>query len=411
MIKFMTHRAMSGRDFNEKHRVATPLELFFDLIYVIAIASATAILHHNIAEHHFVEGIFVYAQAFFFLWWAWMNFTWFASAYDTDDTYYCLLTMLQMLGSLILAAGLDYMITDPKSYTLGLIGFIIMRVAMVFQWLRASKEDPIKSKKKTCKRYAIGITITQLCWVAFYFSSVSVQDWLVYILILAEVSVPVFAEGKRLSTTWHPHHIAERYGLLVIIVLGELLLGLTKTVKVLVDMQASWIEEILPLTFCAIAIIFTLWWIYFQTPWAKILEKHRTRTVGFIFGYGHYFLFASIAAVGAGLELVADSIRFSSKYIEDITAHSVSPLTAITTLSLSISVFLLFNTLIKIAILDRSKYHLYALAIVAIITVVPIMAVYFGLSTLVVLFILLLEVIGYLFINSYQLCINGIHKS
>ena len=78
-------RPMPGRDITESHRPATPLELFFDLVCVIAIASAAAGLHHAIAENHIGIGILTFTYAFGSIWWAWMNFTWFASAYDNDD--------------------------------------------------------------------------------------------------------------------------------------------------------------------------------------------------------------------------------------------------------------------------------------------------------------------------------------
>lgn len=56
---------MSGRNPNEHHRVATPLELLFDLVYVVAIAAAASGLHHALAHHHIASGLLNYALAFF----------------------------------------------------------------------------------------------------------------------------------------------------------------------------------------------------------------------------------------------------------------------------------------------------------------------------------------------------------
>ena len=89
------------------HRVATPLELFFDLVFVVAIAQAASGLHHAIADGHALGGLIGYLIVFFAIWWAWMNFTWFASAYDSDDLPYRLAVFLQIAGALILAAGLS----------------------------------------------------------------------------------------------------------------------------------------------------------------------------------------------------------------------------------------------------------------------------------------------------------------
>jgi len=79
------YRRMTARSMDESHRVATPLELFFDLCFVVAVSLAASGLHHALAEEHFGAGLLRYAMVFFAIWWAWMNFTWFASAYDTDD--------------------------------------------------------------------------------------------------------------------------------------------------------------------------------------------------------------------------------------------------------------------------------------------------------------------------------------
>src|SRR5687767_4880397 len=97
---------MRPHDPHEAHRVATPLELFFDLVFVVAIAQVAAGLHHGIAENHITEALTGFAVMFFAIWLAWINATWFASAYDTDDVPYRLMTFVQMTGVLIVVAGI-----------------------------------------------------------------------------------------------------------------------------------------------------------------------------------------------------------------------------------------------------------------------------------------------------------------
>ena len=95
-----------GRDPDEQHRASTPLELLFDLTFVVAVAQVSAELAHAIVDGTDVGGAVVsYLMTFFAIWWAWVNFTWFASAYDSDDVPYRLLTLVQMLGVLILASA------------------------------------------------------------------------------------------------------------------------------------------------------------------------------------------------------------------------------------------------------------------------------------------------------------------
>src|SRR5690606_30937591 len=97
--------SLPARDPQERHRVATQLELLFDLVSVIAIAAVTAGLHHAISEGQGLEKLPVFAFLFTAIWWAWMNFTWFASAFDNDDPGYRVLVMLIMAGALMFAGG------------------------------------------------------------------------------------------------------------------------------------------------------------------------------------------------------------------------------------------------------------------------------------------------------------------
>ena len=106
------YRPMRARRRDEPHRAATPLELFFDLCFVVAVAQAAASLHHAVAEGHLGHALTSYLMVFFAIWWAWMNFTWFASAYDTDDAPYRLATLVQIAGVLVLAAGVPAAFAD-----------------------------------------------------------------------------------------------------------------------------------------------------------------------------------------------------------------------------------------------------------------------------------------------------------
>ena len=133
---------MVARSPHEAHRAATPLELFFDLVFVVAIAKAASGLHHAVAELHAVEGLFGYLMVFFAIWWAWMGFTWFASAYDCDDVPYRLLVFAQIAGALLMAAGITAMFETRTPNIAVVGGYVVMRLALVVQWLRAAASDP-----------------------------------------------------------------------------------------------------------------------------------------------------------------------------------------------------------------------------------------------------------------------------
>jgi low temperature requirement protein LtrA len=216
---------MRPRSPDEVHRASTPLELFFDLVFVVAVAQAGSRLHHGLAEAHVLEAVISYAMVFFAIWWAWMNFTWFASAYDTDDVPYRLAVFVQLAGALILAAGVPAAF-DEHNFTIVTIGYVVMRLPLVAQWLRAAQADP--ARRACAHRYAIGVTACQIGWVMLLFFPTA---WFGFpLLVLAEFLVPIWAE-RRGPTPWHPEHIIERYGLFTIIVLGETILAASLAIQ------------------------------------------------------------------------------------------------------------------------------------------------------------------------------------
>jgi low temperature requirement protein LtrA len=314
----LAHRLtrMNGRDPHEAHRAATPLELFFDLTFVIAISVAAAELAHALAEGHVGSGLLAFCFCLFAIMWAWVNFTWFASAYDTDDWLFRVTTMLQMVGVLILAMGIPDIFAsidaggDLKNEVL-VGGYVVMRVAMVFQWLRAAREDP--ARRRCALTYAGFIAVAQLGWLLLIPPKLPLGPTLALMLPLyaIELAGPYVAERRVTGsgTPWHPHHIAERYGLIVIIALGECLIGTVAALQSVVAAQ-GWSVEVAAVGLAGVGIAFTTWWVYFVVPMGAGLHHHRARA--FWFGYGHIVVVAAIAAIGAGLHVAAYHLEHKS---------------------------------------------------------------------------------------------------
>lgn len=291
-------KLFAPRDPKEAHRAATPLELLFDLIFVVAIATAGQQLHHAMVEGHLWHALPTYCMVFFALWWAWMNFTWFASAYDNDDTLYRCLTFVQIAGSLVMAAGIPA-VFQQHNFDVIIIGYVIMRLALVTQWIRVAKHDP--ERKVTAYRYAIGIMLVQLGWLVGNFSPIHMTTWLFLILVFFELAVPFYAE-KHATTPWHPHHIVERYGLLTIIVLGESIIGSFAATQEAFSNRVINYQEVF-LIIGGLLMMFAMWWVYFD----RSHHHHQRRGVQpFLWGYGHFFIFISIAVLGAALAAAVD---------------------------------------------------------------------------------------------------------
>ena len=160
------HVRMTGRDPEEEHRNATPLELFSDLAFVVAVAQAASSLHHGLVDGHASDVLPAYPLVFFAIWWAWVNFTWFGSAYDTDDVIYRLAVFMQITGVLILAAGVPRVFAD-QDWGVVVAGYVVMRIALVGLWLRVAASHP--ERRTTALRFATGITLCQLTWISLLF--------------------------------------------------------------------------------------------------------------------------------------------------------------------------------------------------------------------------------------------------
>ncbi|MGW1201129.1 low temperature requirement protein A [Streptomyces sp. NPDC002536] len=293
-------RPMTERGRDESHRAATPLELFFDLCFVVAVAQAGRQLVHALAEGHPQHGIFSYLMAFFAVWWAWMNFSWFSSAYDTDDVLYRVVTLVQIAGVLILAGGVPRAF-DRGDFTAVWSGYVVMRLAMVSQWLRAAHGSE-GEERSTALRYAAGISLCQIGWLGLLLLPAHAKPWLFLVMAVLEMCVPPVAEHRH-QTGWHPHHIAERYGLFTIIVLGETVSAATVAVQSAVDEHGE-LSTLLPIAAGGLLVIFAAYWIYFAVP----IHLHlASNSQAFLWGYGHYPVFVSAAAVGAGIEVAIEA--------------------------------------------------------------------------------------------------------
>jgi low temperature requirement protein LtrA len=295
-------RPMGPRDRDEQDRSATPLELLFDLCFVVAVAQAADHLHHALVQGHIADGVVSYGSVFFAIWWAWMNFTWFASAYDTDDVPYRLLTLLQIGGVLLLAAGVADGF-DRQDFTVVTVGYVLMRVAMVTQWLRVAHDHP--AGRGTALRYAAGIAALQLGWIGLLALPLSWRGPAFLLLAGLELAVPVWAERSTPPTAWHPDHIAERYGLFTLIVLGECVLAATITVQAAIG-TGGLSPSLVVVAAGGLVLLFALWWSYFDRPAAEGLRTSPRSA--FAWGYWHLLVFASLAAVGAGLQVLAETV-------------------------------------------------------------------------------------------------------
>src|SRR3984957_3932316 len=289
-------RRMVGRDPDETQRAATPLELLFDLTFATSFGLAASEVASVLAAGHFTAALVGFGFASFAICWAWINFSWFSSAYDTDDWVFRIVTMVQMIGVLVLAAGLPRMFASIErsghlDNSVMVLGYVIMRVALVFQWLRAARDD--RARRSICLIHAATISIAQVGWVAQIVAPLAATDAIILggILVLIEMAGPVLAERRAGGTPWHAHHIAERHSLFAIIALGEGVVGTVAALSAVVDRQ-GWALGAMLVGTAGVGLTFGMWWVYFLVPSGEILERHRDRV--WTWGYVQILIVTSI---------------------------------------------------------------------------------------------------------------------
>ena len=352
-------RRMSGRDPHEQHRVATPLELLFDLTFVVGFGIAASEFAHMLAENHIGAGLLGFSFATFAVCWAWINFSWFASAYDTDDWIYRVMTMLQMVGVIVMALGFPAMYASIEhgghvDNRVMVAGYVVMRISLVGQWLRAAKQDP--DHRAACLMYATAVTVAQVGWIAsmFLHTSVPVTFVVIVVLIGVETLGPVLAEWRTAGTPWHAHHITERYGLLTIIALGEGVVGTVASLSAVVTAQ-GWTFDAAFVAVAGIGLTFGMWWTYFVVPQADVLHAHPERS--FWFGYLPIITLGAIVATGAGLHAAAYYIEHQSKLSSVQTVLTV----ALPVAAYIASIYLLYMVLVRTV----DAFHLLLIALTA----------------------------------------------
>lgn len=386
-------RRMGGRDRHEAHRAATPLELLFDLTFVVSFGLAASQFAHALAEGHYGVALLGFGYASFGICWAWTNFTWFASAYDTDDWIFRLVTMVQMIGVLVLAIGLPRMFASIEhgahfDSSIIVLGYVIMRLALVFQWLRAARQDP--ARRRACLTYALVVTVAQAGWVTLIFLHLPIAASLVVsgLLMLVELAGPMLAERYDGGTPWHAHHIAERHGLFAIIALGEGVVGTVAALSAVVEQQGFTLDAAL-VGVAGTGLTFGLWWVYYILPAAPVLHVHRERSFGW--GYSQLLVVTAIVATGAGLHVAA--------YFIENKAH-IGPVATVLTVAIPVCLYLgLIYGLYYYLVRRFDPFHRWLLLATAAVAALAVGAALAGVDMAVCLVILMLApavtVVGY----------------
>jgi low temperature requirement protein LtrA len=365
----------------------------FDLTFATCFGLAASQFAAVLAEGRYAAALMGFGFASGAICWAWISFSWFSSAYDTDDWIFRIVTMVQMIGVLVLAIGLPRLFASiehgPRvDNSIMVLGYVVMRVALVFQWLRAARQDP--ARRRACLTHAVVISTAQLGWLLLVVVGFPAAAAVVLsgTLVLIELVGPLLAEQENGGTPWHALHIVERHSLFAIIALGEGLVGTVAALSAVVD-QRGWTLDAALVGVGGTGLTFGMWWLYYLLPSAQVLTRRRDRA--FVWRYGQMVIVTSIVATGGGLRAAALWIERGAK----ISAVAAVVSVAIPLAAFLGSLFALYFYLVRrFGLFDASL----ALATAVVISV-AVVAALSGMSTpwclVLLMFAPIVTVLGY----------------
>jgi low temperature requirement protein LtrA len=272
--------------FEERH--ATWLELFFDLVFVVAVAE----LGQNLTHDPTLHGFLLYVGLFIPVIWAWAGFTFYANRFDTDDLAYRLLILLAMFAVAVLATNTPNAIEEGgKAFA---VSYVFVRLVLLALYARAIRYVP--RARPLAVLYFRVFSFGTILWLVSIAVPPPGRYWLWALALLVELAIPFFAWGRLPGGAVDPRHLPERFGLFTIIVLGESVLSVVLGVA-----DTTWAVDSGLAAAGGFLAAAALWWIYFDFLDESVVRRGRIE--GLVFTYAHFPVLIGIATVGVGVKL------------------------------------------------------------------------------------------------------------
>ncbi len=291
----------------EEERRATWLELFFDLIFVVAIAQ----LAHNFKEDFSFVGFIKLAVLFIPVWWCWIGATFYDTRFDNDGLVDRLITLLQMAIAATIAANIHHGLdTSSVGFALSYIAF---RGVLICQYLHAGYHIP--QARHLTNWYALGFGISIVFWLASIFMPLPWRFWLWGLGLVIDFTTPLTAGKRVVKVPPDMAHTTERIGLFTIIVLGESIVAVVGGVS-----QREWTPMSVAIALLGLSIAFSFWWMYFDTVDESPLQamKQGKMKIALTWLYSHLPLAIGLTATGVGVEKMIHGLEHDSARVEKI---------------------------------------------------------------------------------------------
>ncbi|MEL6496193.1 MAG: low temperature requirement protein A, partial [Cyanobacteria bacterium J06623_7] len=272
-------------------RSATWLELFFDLIFVVAVAQ----LAHNFQQEFSFFGLAKLAILFVPVWWCWIGATFYDTRFDNDGLVDRLITLVQMAIAASLAANIHHGL--GSSSTGFALSYMAFRGVLVCQYLHAGYH--VKEARELTNWFAIGFTLSLLFWLASVFVPIPWRFVLWGTGLIIDFATPLTAGQKVVRVPPDMAHTTERIGLFTIIVLGESIVAVVGGVS-----EIDWTPMSVAIALLGLSIAFSFWWMYFDTVDESPLHAMRRgkMKIALTWLYSHLPLTVGLTATGVGVE-------------------------------------------------------------------------------------------------------------
>jgi low temperature requirement protein LtrA len=305
-----------------------PLELFFDLVFVLALTQCTALMVNEGSWESLGQGMLL----LLLLWWAWTGYAWLTSVIDPEDGPIRLVLVAAMAALLVAALAVPDAFSDRAlEFTLA---YGAVRAAHIGLFVLASQDDP--GLRRSIRGFAVGTTIGIALLVAGALIGGTGQAVLWIVAAALDLGEAYFfgADGWRLM----PAHFAERHGLIVIVALGESIVALGVGAHIGLTLGVT-VGAIL-----GMVLVFELWWIYFDVVAIANVRRlvraaegrEQNELARDVYSYLHFFLVA-------GIELAAFGLH-------DVLAHPDEPLEIVAAFALlgGVAIYLLGHVAIRL---------------------------------------------------------------
>lgn len=349
---------------NERERHASWLELFFDLVFVLAVSQ----IAHILSGHTDLGGTLKFIALFVPVWWTWIGYTFYADRFETDEAVYRIAMFAGMLAVAALSINLENAFSDAGD-TPFIVCYVLVRFTLLALYSRAAYFVPLA--RSLSLQFIVGLGIASVLLLISLFFPPPFRYIIWAIALVLELVTPFLNIKATRLIPFDRSHIPERFGLFTIIVLGEAVIATANGAS-----KVSWTFQTIAAAAIGFAVAACIWWLNFDFAEDGAIQSNSL-VPRFVYLYGHFFVVASIVALGIGVEHA----------IIEVGSYDHLKFSTLALLTGSVAVYLAVITIIRAAV---GTCHLFYLRVVSIVAALLILLFGGLLSPLLVLSLLLL---------------------